>query len=60
MIDWSASVEVHPAVVADIEGAWHCPDVVAREKAYLSFLEAPPLEDAVPASDGGCSSLPWN
>lgn len=33
--------------MADIEGARHCVDVVARERAYLSFLEAPPLQDSV-------------
>jgi RimJ/RimL family protein N-acetyltransferase len=33
--------------MADIEGARHCVDVVARERAYLSFLQAPPLEDSM-------------
>lgn len=30
------SIVVRPAADGDIEGAWHCLDVVAREKAYLS------------------------
>lgn len=29
--------------LADIEGAWHCLGVVARERAYIGVLEAPPL-----------------
>lgn len=32
--------------LADIEGAWHCLGVVARERAYIGFLEAPPLEQS--------------
>lgn len=41
-----ASIDVRPGAEDDIEGAWHCLDVVAREKAYLSFLEGPPIEDS--------------
>ena len=40
------SVEVRAGQIADIEGARHCVDVVARERAYIGFLEAPPLEDS--------------
>src|SRR5262249_39658516 len=40
------SVVVRPADSFDIEAAWRCLDVVAREKAYLSFFEAPPLEES--------------
>jgi RimJ/RimL family protein N-acetyltransferase len=32
--------------LADIEGAWHCLGVVARERAYIGFLEPPPLEQS--------------
>lgn len=28
----------------DAEGLWRCLDVVARERTWLAFLEAPPLE----------------
>jgi RimJ/RimL family protein N-acetyltransferase len=41
-----SSIVVRPGVDGDIEGAWHCVDVVAREKAYLSFLEGPPIEES--------------
>jgi RimJ/RimL family protein N-acetyltransferase len=39
-------VEVRRAVPADIEGASRCVDVVARERAYIDFLEGPPLEQS--------------
>jgi RimJ/RimL family protein N-acetyltransferase len=39
-------VEVRAGGPADIEGAWHCVDVVARERAYIGFLEGPPLEQS--------------
>jgi RimJ/RimL family protein N-acetyltransferase len=32
--------------LADIEGAWQCLGVVARERAYIGFLEPPPLEQS--------------
>lgn len=32
--------------LADIEDAWRCVGVVARERAYIGFLEAPPLEQS--------------
>src|SRR5579883_124063 len=37
-------VEVRRAVPADIDSASRCVDVVARERAYIGFLEGPPLE----------------
>jgi RimJ/RimL family protein N-acetyltransferase len=39
-------VEVRRAVPADIEGASRCVDVVARERAYIGFLEGPALEQS--------------
>jgi RimJ/RimL family protein N-acetyltransferase len=39
-------VEVRRGTPADIEGAWRCLDVVARERAYIDFLEGPPLEQS--------------
>jgi RimJ/RimL family protein N-acetyltransferase len=32
--------------LADIDGAWQCLGVVARERAYIGFLEPPPLEQS--------------
>ena len=29
-----------------MDGVWHCVDVVARERAYLGFLEGPPPEES--------------
>jgi RimJ/RimL family protein N-acetyltransferase len=40
------SVEIRSTRIEDIEGVWHCVDVVARERAYLGFLEGPPPEDS--------------
>jgi RimJ/RimL family protein N-acetyltransferase len=40
------SVEIRSAHVEDMDGVWRCVDVVARERAYLSFLEGPPPEDS--------------
>ena len=39
-------VEVRRAGPADIEGASRCVDVVARERAYIGFLEGPTLEQS--------------
>ncbi len=39
-------VEVRRAVPADIEGASRCVDIVARERAYIGFLEGPALEQS--------------
>jgi RimJ/RimL family protein N-acetyltransferase len=39
-------VQIRAGDPADIEGAWHCLGVVARERAYIGFLEAPPLEQS--------------
>ena len=39
-------VDVRPGVPADIEGASRCVDVVARERAYIGFLEGPALEQS--------------
>lgn len=40
------TVKVRAGTPADIEGAWRCVDVVARERAYISFLEGPLLEQS--------------
>ncbi len=40
------SVEIRAAHIEDMDGVWHCVDVVAREQAYLSFLEGPPPEES--------------
>jgi|SRR5436190_17948346 len=32
--------------LGDIEGAWQCVGVVARERAYIGVLEPPPLEES--------------
>lgn len=40
------SIVVRPGADGDIAAAWHCLDVVAREKSYLSFLEGPPIEES--------------
>jgi RimJ/RimL family protein N-acetyltransferase len=42
----SAPVEIRTARIKDIDGVWHCVDVVARERAYLGFLEGPPPKDS--------------
>jgi RimJ/RimL family protein N-acetyltransferase len=39
-------VQVRAGGLADIEGAWQCLGVVARERAYIGFLKAPPLEQS--------------
>jgi ribosomal protein S18 acetylase RimI-like enzyme len=38
------NVEILPIAEAYIEGFHQCLDSVARERAYLAFVEAPPLE----------------
>jgi RimJ/RimL family protein N-acetyltransferase len=38
------SVEIRAGRTDDIEGTWSCIGVVARERAYIGFLDAPPLE----------------
>ena len=40
------TVEIRPITADDIEGFRHAVDVVARERKYLAFLEAPPLASA--------------
>jgi hypothetical protein len=45
MVAVTSSV-VRPGADGDFEGAWHCLDVVAREKAYLIVLEGPPLDES--------------
>lgn len=37
-------MSVRAGCADDIEGAWHCIGVVARERAYIGFLE-PPLRE---------------
>ena len=39
-------VEVRAGSSADIEAAWQCLGVVARERAYIAVLEPPPLEQS--------------
>jgi RimJ/RimL family protein N-acetyltransferase len=39
-------MSVRAGALTDIEGAWHCVGVVARERAYIGFLEPPPLEQS--------------
>jgi hypothetical protein len=39
-----AAVEIVPIRQEHIEGFHQTLDIVARERLYLSFLEAPPLE----------------
>ena len=38
--------DVRAGRLADIEGAWHCLGVVARERVYIAFLEPPALEQS--------------
>jgi RimJ/RimL family protein N-acetyltransferase len=38
------TVEIRAGRVEDLDGAWHCVDVVARERAYIGHLEGPPIE----------------
>jgi RimJ/RimL family protein N-acetyltransferase len=40
------TVEIRPITPDDIEGFHRAVDVVARERKYLAFLEAPPLASA--------------
>jgi len=40
------TVEIWPITADDIEGFHRAVDVVARERKYLAFLEAPPLASA--------------
>ncbi len=40
------TVIVRAGTPADIEGARHCVDVVARERAYIGFLEGPSIEQS--------------
>ena len=40
------SVEIVPLALGHIESFHHALDVVSRERKYLSFLEAPPLDQA--------------
>lgn len=40
------TVEIRPITAEDIEGFHRAVDVVARERKYLAFLEAPPLASA--------------
>ncbi len=44
MNDPSANVIIRRIQSGDIEGFHHCLDAVARERRYLAFLEAPPLD----------------
>ena len=37
-------IEILPATIDRIEGFWRAMDVVAQERRYLMFTEAPPLE----------------
>lgn len=39
----SDEVTIRPGRMADVEGAHHCVGVVAAERAYILFLEPPPL-----------------
>ncbi len=39
------TVQIRPITADDIEGFHHALDLVAREKRYLAFLEAPPIAD---------------
>ena len=39
-------IEIRPARADDIDSARACLDVVARERRYLAFFEAPPLESS--------------
>ena len=39
------SIDILPIAEAHIEGFHAALDVVARERAYLAFLEAPPIEE---------------
>jgi RimJ/RimL family protein N-acetyltransferase len=40
------SVEIRRGALDDIESTWRCLDVVARERAYIGFLEAPSLDES--------------
>ena len=40
------TVEIQPITAEDIDGFRHAVDVVARERRYLAFLDAPPLASA--------------
>lgn len=37
---------IAPLAPGDVEGFWRCLDAVARERRFLAFTEAPPLEEA--------------
>jgi ribosomal protein S18 acetylase RimI-like enzyme len=39
-----ASVLIAPLAADDLEGFWRCLDAVARERRFLAFTQAPPLE----------------
>jgi len=32
--------------IEHFDGFWYCLDMVARERKYLAFLEAPPIEQS--------------
>jgi hypothetical protein len=38
-----ATIQILPIAEQYIEGLYHCLDAVARERAYLAFVQAPPL-----------------
>lgn len=38
-----AAIQILPIAEQYIEGFYHCLDEVARERAYLAFVQAPPL-----------------
>jgi len=39
-------VRIRPGRLDDVEGAHHCVGVVAQERAYIGFLDPPPIEDS--------------
>jgi len=42
----SDAIAIRRSAPDDVESFWHCLDSVARERRFLAFVEAPPLEQA--------------
>lgn len=44
MMHMETTVQIRPMTMEDIQGFWECVSEVAKERKYLSFVEAPPIE----------------
>lgn len=42
----TGSVEIRPGGLTDLDDAWRCVGYVAQERAYIGFLEPPPLTES--------------